>query len=394
MGTGGTDQAHSASGPLKVLLVDDDEELSKTYATSLSRSGALVTTASSGKQGLARLKDQAFDVIVSDISMPEMTGIDFLKAVRMQDLDVPVVLMTGSPGIDSATQAVEYGASSYLTKPVGPHRLWDTLLRASRIHALARLKRQASDISSRPSRPLGEKAALDVRYSWGISRMWMAFQPVVDVRAQRVFGYEALLRSDEPMMQNPADILDAAERLGRLHELGRTIRGAVAEAAKTAPTDCHLLVNLHSSDLNDEDLYSPSAPLSSVASRVILEVTERASLYDVKDVRGCVVKLRALGYRIAIDDLGAGYAGLTSFTQLYPDIAKLDMSLIRGIDQDPRLQTIVRSMNKLCDELSILVITEGVETPAERDELLRLGCGLHQGYLYAKPQRGFPEPRW
>jgi EAL domain-containing protein (putative c-di-GMP-specific phosphodiesterase class I) len=77
-----------------------------------------------------------------------------------------------------------------------------------------------------------------------------------------------------------------------------------------------------------------------------------------------------------------------------PDIAKLDMSLVRGIDQDPRLKTIVRSMNKLCDELSILVISEGVETPAERDELERLGCGLHQGYLYARPQRGFPEPRW
>ncbi len=380
--------------PLRVLIVDDDEDLSKTYASSLSRSGAFVHTASSGKEGLARLKGHPVDVIVSDISMPEMTGIDFLKAVRMQDLDVPVILMTGSPGIDSATQAVEYGASSYLTKPVEGHRLWDAVLRASRIHALARLKSKAASISTRPIRPLGEKAALDVRYSWGISRMWMAFQPVVDVREKRVFGYEALLRSDEPMMQDPTHILDAAERLGRLRELGRTIRAAVAEVAKTAPKDCQLLVNLHSSDLNDEDLYSPSAPLSSVASRVILEVTERASLYDVKDVRGCVVKLRALGYRIAIDDLGAGYAGLTSFTQLMPDIAKLDMSLVRGIDQDPRLQTIVRSMNKLCDDLSILVISEGVETPAERDELERLGCGLHQGYLYARPQRGFPEPRW
>ena len=123
-------------------------------------------------------------------------------------------------------------------------------------------------------------------------------------------------------------------------------------------------------------------------------MTERASLYGVKNVAACVAKLKALGFQIAIDDLGAGYAGLTSFTQLEPEIAKLDMSLVRGVDGDSRRQSIVRSMKRLCDDLGMQVVAEGVETAAERDMLAELGCDLLQGYLFAKPQRGFATTRW
>jgi EAL domain-containing protein (putative c-di-GMP-specific phosphodiesterase class I) len=196
-------------------------------------------------------------------------------------------------------------------------------------------------------------------------------------------------------MRNPADILEAAERLGRLHELGRRVRAQVAAAAADAPgAETKLFVNLHSADLNDEELYSTDSPLSKIAPRVVLEVTERASLDGVNNVAARVSKLRSLGFQIAIDDLGAGYAGLTSFTQLEPHVAKLDMSLVRGVDVDSRRHSIVRSMKKLCDELGILVVAEGVETAAERDRLAELGCDVLQGYLFARPERGFVTPRW
>jgi EAL domain-containing protein (putative c-di-GMP-specific phosphodiesterase class I) len=167
-----------------------------------------------------------------------------------------------------------------------------------------------------------------------------------------------------------------------------------AAAVSPACEGVKLFVNLHSADLNDDDLYSATAPLSKIADRVVLEVTERASLHDVKNVTASVARLKALGFSIAIDDLGAGYAGLTSFTQLEPEVAKLDMTLVRGVDVDPRRQSIVRSMKKLCDELSMLVIAEGVETAEERDHLVELGCDLLQGYLFAKPQREFGVVKW
>jgi EAL domain-containing protein (putative c-di-GMP-specific phosphodiesterase class I) len=258
---------------------------------------------------------------------------------------------------------------------------------------MARLKRQALDLPGTGGGRIGERAALEVKFSWGVSLIWIAFQPIVGWRERRIFGYEALVRSEEPLMRNPADILDAAERLGRLHDLGRAVRARVAEAAPQAPDGAKLFVNLHSADLNDAQLYSPDSPLSKIATRVGLEVTDRASLYDVNDVAGAVARLKALGFQVAIDDLGAGYAGLTSFTQLEPEVAKLDMSLVRGIDVDSRRQSIARSMKKLCDELGMLVVAEGVETVAERDTLTGLGCDLLQGYLFARPDRGFQPPR-
>ena len=119
----------------------------------------------------------------------------------------------------------------------------------------------------------------------------------------------------------------------------------------------------------------------------MLEITERASLDSVADAQARVRSLRALGYRIALDDLGAGYAGLTSFAALAPDVVKLDMALVRGLDRDLVKQKLVGSMVGLCRELGILVVAEGIETEGERDAATAAGCGLLQGFLMGRPSR-------
>jgi EAL domain-containing protein (putative c-di-GMP-specific phosphodiesterase class I) len=153
-------------------------------------------------------------------------------------------------------------------------------------------------------------------------------------------------------------------------------------------------MSLHSRDLLDESLFSPDQPLTAIASRVVLEITERAALDDVEDARDRVARLRKLGYRIAVDDLGAGYAGLTSFVTLEPEYVKLDVSLVRGIDQQPMKRSLVRSITQLCRELGFEVVAEGVETCAERDVVVDCGCDLVQGFLIAKPGKPFPTPVW
>jgi EAL domain-containing protein (putative c-di-GMP-specific phosphodiesterase class I) len=136
------------------------------------------------------------------------------------------------------------------------------------------------------------------------------------------------------------------------------------------------------------------APLSRVADRVVLEITERASLDGIVDVRSKLAELRKMGFRIAIDDLGAGYAGLTSFTTLEPDFVKLDMSLIRDVDTNATKQKLVSTMTSLCKELGMMVVAEGVETAGELGVLVEMGCDLLQGYLLAKPGRPFPTFVW
>ena len=126
---------------------------------------------------------------------------------------------------------------------------------------------------------------------------------------------------------------------------------------------------------------------------MVLEVTERTALEEVSDIAARVEGLRDIGYRLAVDDLGAGYAGLASFASIEPDVVKLDMALVRGVDVSPLKQSVVRSVVGLAAELGIDVISEGIELPAERDTLALLGCHLFQGYLFGRPERGFLKPK-
>ncbi len=379
----------------RVLLVDDDPSVRRDYSKALRKAGWEVDTAEDGREAIGTLGNATYGVIVSDISMPGLGGLEFLRAVRQRELDLPVVLMTGSPDLDSAVEAVEYGAFRYLIKPIALTALTGAVKSAMRMHRFARLKRDALDAIGAEGKSLGDRLALETRFDSALGQLCMDFQPIVNWPERRVYGYEALLRSGEPALALPADLLDAAERLGRVHELGRAVRREVAGAASSAPPNVALFVNLHPLDLLDEELYSSSAPLAARAERVILEITERYSLDGITGLSRRVARLREIGFRIALDDLGAGYAGLNTFTQLEPDFVKLDRALVNGVDGSSRKRSVVRSMLRLCgDELGIQVVGEGVETVDERDALGVDGCVLLQGYLFARPGRPFPSPIW
>jgi EAL domain-containing protein (putative c-di-GMP-specific phosphodiesterase class I)/ActR/RegA family two-component response regulator len=380
----------------RVLLVDDDDSVRRDYSRVLRRAGWQVDTAQDGREAIESLGGTPlYGVIVSDISMPGISGLAFLRAVRQRDLDVPVVLMTGSPDLESAVEAVEYGAFRYLIKPVALPALTGAVKSAMQLFRLARLKRDALEAIGAEGKSLGDRLALETRFESALKLISMEFQPIVNWPERSVFGYEALLRSTEPALTAPADLLDAAERLGRVHDLGRAVRREVASATSRAPEDVALFVNLHGLDLDDDELYSSASPLALIASRVVLEITERWPLDGVKGLGRRIAQLRDLGYRIALDDLGAGYAGLNTFTQLEPDFVKLDRALVSGVNDNARKRSVVRSMLRLCgDELGIHVVGEGVETAAERDALGQDGCVLLQGYLFARPGRQFPSPVW
>lgn len=372
-----------------VLLVDDDEIVRVAYARVLKSKGHKVTTASDGGEAIRHVSSGPFDVIVSDVAMPSTDGLEFLRTVREHDLDVPVILITGGPELGQAMRAVEHGAFRYLPKPVEAGTLTDVVERAARLHLMAKLKRQALELVESSGPPLGDRASLEARFEKAMAGMWMAFQPIIDWKEKRIAGYEALLRTEESTLARPDHFITVAERLGRLRELSRQARAAVVARASEAPEGVLLFVNLHASDLEDPELYEPQAPLAKIASRVILEITERASLDGVKDLRSSVAKLRHLGFRIAVDDLGAGYAGLTSYAQLEPEVVKIDMSLVRNIEDAPAKQRVVKSITRLCEEMGVITVAEGIETVKERDMVVGLGCQMLQGFLFARPERPF-----
>jgi EAL domain-containing protein (putative c-di-GMP-specific phosphodiesterase class I) len=389
-GSGATDPPAAAAGDPpsrgQVLVVDDDAPTARAFGRILSAAGFAVTLAHDGAEAAAIASKQSFDAILSDIAMPGMSGIALLRAVREHDLDVPVILITGGPAIESAVEAMEYGALLYLIKPIEALQLEEVITRAVRLHQMARIKREALELFHIDNKALGDRAGLEARYENALATLWVAYQPIVSWSAQHVFAYEALVRNKEPTLRAPPDLFEAAERLGRLQELGRVIRDRVALTADGLPAGSLLFVNVHALELDDDTLFLAGSPLSRHAKHVVLEITERAPIEKIRDVGNRVAQLRALGYRIAVDDLGAGYAGLASFAHLEPEVVKVDMSLIRGLDRSPMKQKLLSSIVTLCQELGIQMIAEGIETEAERDMLVTLGGDLCQGYLFARPQ--------
>ena len=376
-------------GKGRVLVVDDEPKIVSAVTRLLK--GYEVSGTSDSREAIGLLRGRRFDAVVSDLRMPDVDGLTLLKRIREVDADMPVLLMTGAPTLETAVEAVALGATRYLTKPVSDVELLEAVQTAVRLRRLAELRQEAVVLLTRHQDQERDLAGLMQRFHEALDQAWIAFQPVARVSNGSAFGWEALVRSTAKGMESPAALFEAAAKLRGLSALGRRIRRLVAEAIEAVP-ESTILVNVHPDDLADDDLYDANAPLSKHAKRIFLEITERASLDEVAELGERVRRLRSLGYRLAIDDIGAGYAGLGSFALLGPELVKLDMLFTRGIPADARRQQLVRSIVAMCNEMGVPTIIEGVERADERDTLRSLGCDLMQGYLFAKPAKGFPKP--
>ena len=227
----------------------------------------------------------------------------------------------------------------------------------------------------------------------------MAFQPILDIGANRIFAYEALLRG--------ADGAGAGAILSQVTDDNRyafdqKCRVTAIELATElglARDGAYLSINFL-----PNAVYEPRACI-----RLTLETAERVGFpierimfefteverVDTAHLLNILHAYRSLGFKTAIDDFGAGYAGLDLLAKFQPDVVKLDMELIRNIDQSPVKRTILRNCLKMMDELAIDAVCEGVETQGEFEVLRDLGVNLMQGYLFARPKiKTLPVPLW
>ncbi len=360
----------------RIVVVDPAMGTSLSHVLALS--GYEVDTFTSLHEAIAHLSRESVDLVVSDVDAPGTSGFEIIARLRDARAHVPVVFVSAAPRIEGSIRASELGAFRHLAKPIDSKQMSLVVRDAVRWGRLARATTQGPASE--------ERDLLEASFRSTLATIRMAYQPLVSTETRRVFGYEALMRSLEPELPTPIDVLEAAERLGRLHALGRRLRGIVAQQASDArPVDHTFFVNLHPSDLADPMLYAASAPLSTFARSVVLEITERASLEGIGDVERRIASLRRMGYRIAVDDLGAGYSGLSFFARISPDVVKIDKSLVRGSDVDPVKQRVVSSICTLARDLDVLIVAEGVETERELGCIRDLGADLVQGHLIARP---------
>ncbi len=371
----------------RVMVVDDDPVVLASVRRLLQRAGYAVIPMATAEAAMAGFDAEKVDVLVSDEQLPGMSGTALLHGLRQRGVDVPFILMTGNPSLEKVLEAFEHGALRYLTKPVAPEKLLAAVERGAKLRRLALLQREASRVTA----PDAETEALGVSLDRALASAHLAFQPIASTSRRATVGFEALLRTREPSLPHPGAVLDAAERLGRLWDVGQRVRQLAGEAFHRAPDGALLFLNLHPTDLLDPALYEPSAL---DPARVVLEITERADVRTVSDLGLRLRRLRESGYRLAVDDLGSGFAGLTSVAEMDPEFIKLDMSLVRNLHIDPTRHRIVDSLVRLCRDLDRAVVAEGVECREELDALQALGCELVQGYFLARPGPPFPEVSW
>ncbi|WP_432422211.1 EAL domain-containing protein [Robbsia betulipollinis] len=223
--------------------------------------------------------------------------------------------------------------------------------------------------------------------------MAFAFQPIVDLTSGDAYAHEALVRG--PNGESAASVLSQVDESNRYRFDQRCRTTAIMQAAEMG------MAGFLSINFMPNAVYQPAACIRSTfeaaqkygfpVNRIIFETTEGENIISREHLVHIFRSYKSFGFQTAIDDFGAGYSGLTLLTDFQPDLIKLDMALLRGIDTDNVRQRIVTGVLDICNGLGVRVIAEGIETPGERDFLAGVGVTLMQGYLFAKPAfKGMP----
>jgi EAL domain-containing protein (putative c-di-GMP-specific phosphodiesterase class I) len=370
-----------------VLFVDDQPEVTAALELAFHKKPFKVYTANSASGALELLSRIPIDVVISDEQMPVMSGSQFLTIVRRDYPSATRIILSGQANFKATLSAInEARAHHFLVKPCPSDDIAQCIAKA--------LDERAMDLHGDPLERRSAEKRLDAsrQFDLALEGLWIAFQPIIRSGESGLFAYEALVRSNHPDFKTPYQLFDTAEEFTRVEELERRIRTLIAERIVELPADVSVMVNVHPRSLGDEDLYSPESGLFQSRHRVILEITERDKFHEVPGSTRGLARLRDLGYRVAVDDLGAGYAGLNSFAMIHPDVVKFDMELIRDIDRSSTKCNLVRVITALCKEMGILTVAEGIETEEEYEKVQELGCDLLQGFFIARPASHFARP--
>lgn len=222
------------------------------------------------------------------------------------------------------------------------------------------------------------------------------FQPILAADTGAVIGHEALLRGQrqDGSLMFPGEILSTAADNDLLFQVDRQARETALHSAAAQCLDGQIFINFIPTAIYDpvhclQSTVGWAKNLGIAPDRIVFEVVETERVDDIEHLKRILDFYRTSGYRVALDDVGSGYASLNLLAQIRPDIIKVDMEIIRHIDTDPGRQTVFRALIGIARELDIQVLAEGIETPGELAHVVAEGADLLQGYLFARPA---PEP--
>ncbi len=217
------------------------------------------------------------------------------------------------------------------------------------------------------------------------------YEPIVDVTSRTVFAYEALARGPEGTdLHSPLALFQGAEEEGLLFELDCLCRRSGLQGAEGLPSGTKLFLNVRPTSIHDPN-FAPEALIRTLErsqlspSDVVFEISEQESIHNFDVFKEFRDDYRKLGFRIALDDTGTGYASLQAVIELEPDFIKVDRAFVHDIDKDPARRTLLSALHSVASKFGAQIIAEGLDTLEELETLGELGIPFGQGWLFGKP---------
>ena len=245
----------------------------------------------------------------------------------------------------------------------------------------------------------GRRHALQLSRVLDLGLVRSVYQPIVDIVERRVVGFEALSRVETGRFETVEMMFKSAEANDALWPLERLCRRRAIEGLPQIAPGQLLFLNIEPDSISDPDLTGAEF-LDLLATKglsphgVVLEMTEHSVIRDFASFRARLDRFRHLGFRLAMDDVGSGYAGLQAIAEIGPDFIKADMHLVRGIHRSAIKRELIDTIRRFSDSTGITLVAEGVETLEELGALASVGVRCAQGFLFAKPGSPPPNPDW
>ena len=380
-----------------VLVIDDDKVNVMLLERLLDRAGVgTVHGLTDSSRAVRSCLELRPDLVMLDLHMPGLDGLDVLEQLRLalpEDAFLPVVVLSGDVRSDARDKALAAGAKDFVTKPFNAtevvlrvRNLIETraLYESGRRHTAA-LQAELDQLTEARSREQAEQEMRRHRVERALAdnAMTMVFQPITHLASDTVVGVEALARFTCAPHRPPNEWFAEAAEVGLGVELELAAVRAALAAVDRFSLETFVSVNLSPSTALAPELTDLLA--RGPAARIVLELTEHNRIECYEPVLNALDGLRSYGVRMAVDDAGAGYAGLQQILRLRPEILKLDMALTRGINNDPARRALATALVRFAADIDSMIVAEGVETVEELDILRSLGVQCAQGYLLGRP---------
>ncbi len=358
-----------------ILLIDDEVDFAETMVQRLEMRGYNVTLVNTGEEGLERAKEKP-DIILLDVMMPVMDGYEVCGRLRQNETtkNIPIIMLTAKNMSRDKVEGLQRGADDYLTKSFDLEELF------ARIEALLRRSGLLNEVEKDKALLMGElKRIIDHEL------VEMVYQPIFNLTPREITGYEVLCRTPrDSVLNNPEKLFKCALSYGLLFELEVLCRRkAMAKAGELAEGQT-LFFNtspcLIESGRFDEIIAAYDDP-----AKIVFEITEHSEIRDFEAFCNTLKGIKAKGFKVAIDDVGSGYSSLDTIAELEPDFAKINISIVKEINANPKRQSLVKAIMMICKEGGIVTVGEGIETEDELNTLISLGVDAGQGYFLGRP---------